>query len=619
MKTLKIYSLLLLLAVLSGCMDVIDKPDPNSAGSYIWDSEEMATLYLDKLYLDNLPGARWGSNMTTTDEAYGLSPTLFLYGRATVSSAESYSQAWWAGLRRINIMIKEVNEVSTLPEATKNRLIAQARFLRAVKYWELVRLYGGIPILRKPLDPLLDDLDVPRSTTAACVAFIVEDLDFAIANLPMYWDTPVENFGRLTKAAAMAYKGRVLLHVASPMFCERDAYTADNGQTIEAFKLPEATIKARWEAAYAANKVAWDSLTANGYGLLDDFGRLFTTPAVENKEAVMVRLYTGINYTHGWEAALRPYSEGGSGDYINPMMELVNAFSTREGLRITDAGSGYEATYYWLNRDPRFYHTLAYNGGLWNMGAKTNRKQWVYFNTSEEGGRISQTGFYCRKAADSTLARENLSRGKIAWQEIRMAEVLLNLAESANELYKADGSHPGEAATLVRQLRQRAGILPGDGSYGVANQAPDGFNDYGEYMLDVIMNERQVELAFEDHRYWDMRRRMMYTRDLSPRTPKLNGQRRTGLRIFTKDMTAAGIAAFEAIKDTLTLTKDNYLTYFRAGVPRTFDYDRNQGIDGVNYLPGYYFMPISPDMFSNSTKLVQTLGWGYGTFDALAE
>lgn len=619
MKHVNILCYALLLVVLTGCMDVIEKPNPNSAGSYIWDDEEMATLFLDKLYLDNQSGARWGANMTTTDEAYGLSPTVFLYGKALVSSAETYNNGWWSALRRINIMIREMQNESQLPNVSKNWLIAQARFLRAVKYWELVRLYGGIPILKKPLDPLLDDLDVPRSSTAACVAFIVEDLDFAIANLPMVWERPVENYGRLTKGAAMSYKGRVLLHFASPMFSERDAYTANNAQSIAATSLPDATIKARWAAAYTANKIAWDSLRANDFELLASFDQIFVTPAATNKEAVMVKMYTGVNYAHGWENSLRPYSEGGSGDYVNVLLDLVKAFGMKDGSHIDDPASGYEATYYWMDRDPRFYQTIGYNGGPWNMGIKTNRKQWAYYKTVEEGARIPQSGFYCRKAADPSLKRDEISKGKIAWIELRMAEVLLNLAESANELYRLDGSHAGEAADLIRQLRQRAGIESGDDGYGVANLAPTGFENYANYLLDVIMNERQVELAFEDHRYWDLRRRLMYTRDLSPRTLKLNGQRRSGLKFYTKDMSVPGLAAFEAIKDTLTLTKENYLDYFRAAVPREFDFDRNAGIDGVNYLPDYYFMPINPDMFSNSTKLKQTLGWGYGNFDPLAE
>jgi starch-binding outer membrane protein, SusD/RagB family len=619
---MKKYNILFLSAILFsfvGCMDVIDKPDSNSAGSYIWDDVDMATLYLDKLYLDNLPGQSWGGNMTNTDEAYGLSPTEYLYGLASISMADGYSSDWWSKLRRINIMIKEMNESSTLPESDKNRLLGQARFLRAIKYWQLVRLFGGVPILDEPLDPLIDNIDVPRSTTAQCVDFIVSDLEFAAKTLPSVWETANDNFGRLTSGAAMAYKGRVLLHFASPMFCERDSFTADNNQFIPAYKIPDSSIKARWQAAYQANRIAYDSLIAQGYALQSDFGNIFTTPAISNTEAVMVKLYTGSNYSHSWELSIRPYSEGGSGDYINPTWELVKAFPMNNGKSISDASSGYDEKFYWIDRDPRFYKTIAYNGGSWNMGAKISRKQWVYYKTAEEGSRIPASGFYCRKAQDPSLTKDNLSHGTIAWIEIRFAEVMLNLAESANELYKIDGSHAGEAAGLIRALRARAGIVSGDGNYGVENSAPSGFNNYGEYMLDLIMKERQVELAFENHRYWDLRRRMMYTRDLSPKTLKLNGIKRTGIKIYTKDLSAAGLTAFESIKDTINLTKANYYNYFRATVIREFDFDRAQGINGIKYLPDYYFMPINPDMFSNSVNLLQTIGWGYGTFDPLAE
>ncbi|MDP4276696.1 MAG: RagB/SusD family nutrient uptake outer membrane protein [Bacteroidota bacterium] len=620
-NTSMLLSVSLLLMVLYGCMDVIDKADPQSAGSYIWDNTDMATLYLDKLYLDNLPGAAWGGNMNDTEEAYGLgiSSSKCLYGKADINMSVVYSDDWWSKLRRINIMITEMTNESNLSETLKNQLLGQARFLRAIKYWELVRVVGGVPILAKPLDPLMDELDVPRSSTAQCIAFITADLDFAAKVLPARWEKTDADFGRLTSGAAMAYKGRVLMSFASPMFCERDSFTGDNGTFIAAYNIPDASLKARWEAAYTANKIAYDSLLANGYGLMSNFGNIFTTPAVSNPEAIMVSLYTGKNYTHNWESVIRPSSGGGAGDYVNPTWNLVKAFPMINGKRIDEAGSTYDSLYYWINRDPRFYYTIAYNGGTWNFAGSTSRKQWSYYKTAEEGSRIPVSGFYCRKASDPTLTKDNLSKGSIAWIEIRFAEVVLNLAECANELYKLDGSHAGEAASLIGLLRARAGIEAGDGFYGISSSTPAGFGSYGEYMLDVIMNERQVELAFENQRYWDLRRRMMFTRDLTSRTHKLNGMKRTGLRLYTQKLTEQGLAEFAAIKDTLTLTKSNYYTYFRVAGIKVFDYDATAGINGLHYLSGYYFAPIQTSMFSNSTALKQTIGWGYGTFDPLAE
>lgn len=614
-------------------MDVIEKPDSSSAGEYIWDDFVMAEMFLDNLYLDNLPGAEWGGNITSTDEALGTGASNFLWGLSGVEAATTYSSDYWAQMRRINLMIQEMNNRSSLPEDQKNMLVGQARFLRAIKYWNLVRLYGGVPILNKPLDPVLDDMDVPRSTTAECVKYIVDDLDFAIASLPANWaevDNTNSDFGRLTKLAAMAYKGRVLLHFASPMFCERESYTGANYETIEPFSITAASRQERWQEAYSANKIAYDSLKARGFRLLENWNDIFITPALTNPEAIMLRLYTGLNYVHTWEHSIRPYSMGGRGHNINPTIEMSEAFLMADGKRTFDETSGYDPKFYWIDRDPRFYGTLVYNGSTWDMAGTNSRKQWIYDGTPEEAGNLPYTGFYCKKAQDRSLTRDNILRGRTAWIEIRMAEVMLNLAEAANET-----GHSNEAIELVREIRQRAGILVGDGSYGVPSSLS------GIDLLDVIMNERFIELAFENQRYWDLRRRMMYTKDLSPNTKKLNDTRRRGWEIWTMvypnptdpgnsfDMLDSLImtdAKGVAMRDTLVLTKANYYHYFDPDL-KTFDLNRMGNPSpsnprsslGIKYLPGYYFMPIGTTLFSNSTKLIQTIGWGFGTYDPLQE
>jgi len=351
---------------------------------------------------------------------------------------------------------------------------------------------------------------------------------------------------------------------------------------------------------------------------------------MSNTEAVMVRLYTGVNYMHNWESSIRPYSMGGYGYNINPTIELSEAFLMADGKRTFDITSGFDSSFYWLERDPRFYGTLVYNGATWDIDGTSSRKQWIYDGTPEEDGSLPYTGFYCRKAQDPVLTRENLGRGHIAWIEIRLAEVMLNLAEAAKEVGK-----PNEAIGLIRDIRQRAGILVGDGSYGVSSSLS------GVELLDVIMNERFIELAFENQRYWDLRRRMMYTRDLSQTTKMQNNTRRTGWEIWTMvypdphnpnnsfdmlDSLLMTDARGTARRDTIVITKSNYYYYFDP-VLKTFDLNRMGNPNpanprsslGIKYLPDYYFMPIGTTLFSNSTLLLQTIGWEFGTYDPLQE
>jgi starch-binding outer membrane protein, SusD/RagB family len=618
---MKNYRILLFLVLLSftSCMDVIDKPNISTIGDDMWNNYEIAQMYLDELYANSLPASSWGVNMNNTDEAYGSSATDLLYGSASIGTESSYSTTFWHRIRYINIMLEEMPRLSTLSQDEQSILLAQARFLRAVEYWQIVRMYGGIAIQTKAIDINTDEDNLPRATTKECVDFIISDLDYAASKLPDSWitgDPTNANLGRLTRLAALAYKGRVLLHFASPMFTERDAYVSNDGTSIAADSIAHESKVARWDSAYKANKYAYDELVAKGYGLMPSFSDASTVEALTNTEAVMVRLYTGRSYTHNWDARIRPTSQNGTGHNINPAWELATAFPTKEGKGIYETGSGYLDKYYWINRDPRFYKTLVYNGMVWDISTTTNRKQWCYVGTNSETS-IPFSGFYCCKGQDKTLTADNLSLGKTDWKEIRLAEVMLNLAESALET-----GHMDETVTLVRAIRKRAGILEGtDASkaYGVAD------NLTYIKMLDLLMKERLIEFAFENQRYWDLRRRMMYTRDLSPTTLKLNGTRRRGVDnsvSSTKKMPDNVTLVKTWLltnKDTLTLTTTNYYNYFLSFFLKKLDNNPNVTSLGINYKPDYYFLPIPDNMFLNSSATLQTLGWSSGTFDPIKE
>jgi starch-binding outer membrane protein, SusD/RagB family len=613
MKTIKYWTIILLLPLcFSSCMDVIDKPSVSTISDDMWNNYEISQMYLDNLYVNSLPSIGMLDNCNQTDEAYGNSATYFLYGAATVGTDNSYSTGFWHRIRYINLMIGEMTRLSTLSQAEQNQLLGQARFLRAIEYWQIVRLYGGIPIQTKAIDVNVDEDDIPRSSTKACVDFIISDLDFAASALPADWtanDPSRTNYGRLTSLAAKAYKGRVLLHFASPMFTERDAYTSNDNTEIAAFSISDSSKTARWDSAYTANKVAYEQLIANGYALNPSFSATFTTEAYLNSEAVMVRLYTGgTNYRHSLESVIRPSSLNGTGYNVNPCWELVKAFPTIDGKNIYAVGSSYQDKYYWLDRDPRFYNTLVYNGMIWDISTTTGRKQWCYVGTNSEP-TLTYSGFYCRKGQDITLTADQLNNGKTDWMEIRLAEVMLNLAEAANETNRTD-----EAVTMIRLIRQRAGILQGadpNTEYGVSNSLSK------TDMLDLIMKERFIEMAFENQRYWDLRRRMMYTRDLNATTLKLNGTRRKGL--IVAPLSTAKRTYLNASKDTMTLNTSNYYQYFVPFLLRSMDNNTNIASLGINYRPDYYFVPLPAAMFLNSDLLLQTLGWSAGTFDPLVE
>jgi hypothetical protein len=595
------------IVVFTSCEAVLDKHDLNVLDEQIWDDEDQATLYINNLYVHNMPQEQFGENAGLSDEMFSSasSSTDLLYGFTTPSDINAvtvFHKTRYELIRRINISIEGLAG-SSIEESIKAPIVGQALFFRAWRYWELVKHYGGVPIVNYVQDPYKEDLNVPRSKTSEAINAIVADLDEAIAKLPLDW-VLTEDKGRLTSGAAAAFKGRVLLAWASPMF------NPDNKQD-------------RWQRAYDANLQAIDLLSQMSVprALHSDFDAVFTTDVMNNAEAIIFARYSldaGTDYTHGWEGSVRPPSGGGNGSTA-PTWELVKAFPMANGKLIAEPGSGYDSTYFWQNRDPRFYATVGYNGSEWNMTGREETNLWCFRPNVKENNRVPATGFYNKKATDPSISREDVGQTSTAWIELRYAEVLLNFAECANELGKT-----GEALEKIRSLRERAGIEPGGGEYGISDAVTQ--ND----LRQIIMIERQVELAFENKRYWDLRRRKMFREDLGQYVKKLNGTQRHG---FT--YTALGGMGNEIKDETspyfgqlrmdtalalghLDLNDEaSYTQYIRI----TFkNMDKYSGQDiNINYLPLYDFFAVPSSMMEKSPAVEQTVGWINGTFDPLAE
>lgn len=599
MKKNIIYLIALFVSAIS-CNDVLDKQNLNVLGEDIWDVETQAEAAVNRLYLDNMPDMSLAENAGFTDENFSSSDTYtgFLYGfvgSGNPSSKIYLERADYTDLRVINNVIKGLKS-SSLSAPTLNNLIGQAYFFRAWKHWELVKMHGGIPLIKTILDPFYDDLDIPRSTTKECIDFIVSDLDAAIDGL-----VSVSNSGRITKGAAAAFKGRILLAWASPMF------NPDNKED-------------RWQLAYAANTKAKAILDSAGFGLNPSFSTIFTKNPTLNKEAILYHAFDNADYSNDWESKARPVSGGGSGSNA-PTWELVKAFPMADGKAITDPSSGYDSIYYWRNRDPRFYATIGYNGCTWDMaGSKgVTNKVWTFYLTTTENRRSPSSGFYCRKASNPLIDYDLVSSCNTAWLEIRYAEVLMNLAECANEV-----GNGAEAISLMGEIRDRAGIDAAD-NYGLGSSTDI------VTIREQVMRERQIEFAFENKRYWDIRRRKLFTQAVGPNMPMLNGTKRHGLNIKpkgswgTKRVTSGDYKGWRAI-DTAA-----YLGYI--DIDRPGDYEKyfvveykdldaldSYGNNAVfNYNSAYYFLGISTSFLEHSPAVEQTIGWVNGTFDPLAE
>lgn len=595
-KTIKTTLLVLGSLLFIQCTDVLDKTDlGNITEDLVWNDPILATLNVNRLYQTANTGWSAGAS-TLSDDSAGRNNTM--YGRLTDNSNTSYVGGY-SNIRDANIILDGLDS-GTIEDVDKNPLIGQALFFRAFAYWRLVTTYGGVPLVLKNLG-LTDELEIARSSTTETVAQILSDLDAATATgfLPDSYDNG--NYGRITKGAAMAFKGRVLLHFASEHF--------DPDQN-----------KGRWQAAYDALIAAKVNLDANGKGLHPSYADLWFDDSNGNPEAIWTRLYNS-DAEHNRDRQVRPFQPGiGGGRSDNATISLLDSYPMKDGKKISDNTSAYtyDPVLLWNDRDPRFKATLTWNGDIYPLVVEapfqTNDFIWAFqegVTNTEANAQITYTGFYNRKAIDPTIPFNE--RSTTQWIEMRYAELLLNIAEAANEIGKG-----GEALNILYAIRERAGIENGDGRYGL----DAGLEGNVSAMRTAVLVERRIEFAFEAKRSNDLRRRRLYS--------TLTGTERKGYYI-TRTAAFDALTGGSILENRMNLESQIstgsidlndpavYQTYFTTEVYSIEENSDIPGQDGtdINYQDKYYFFDIHEAILNRNPLLLQTNGWPGGTFNPL--
>lgn len=347
--------------------------------------------------------------------------------------------------------------------ASLNWYIAEAHVARAYYYSELIKMYGGVPIVEQTQQQSGGAL-VERSSYDACVEYIVKEIDGWKDQLALNWDADNTREGRFTLGAALAIKARTLLYAASPL------HNPSND-------------RAKWvRAAEAANELI--SNTNLSYTLDGDYEALFRGGnSLSSKEAIYI-VRRAANNT--METNNYPIATSGGKSGVCPTENLVSAY---EWIGEPDPADPY------ANRDPRLAASVVTNGSTWNGRVIA---QGAGETDDMARANASKTGYYLKKFLTDGL---NLTQGQTAqhnWIAYRYAEVLLNYAEAVNEAWgptTVPAGFPMSAAEALQQVRDRASVsLP-----AVAAGTVDSFRK-------AVKHERQVELAFEDHRYWDLLR-----------------------------------------------------------------------------------------------------------------
>lgn len=606
-----------LIAVLfiNSCNDdfVNTQPLDQLAETAVWTDGSLAEAFVSEIYagLGN-GGFDEQMNASLTDE------TMFTHpGRNITTITESRSNSanpgWINGtlswqqmylrIRAANLALSNLEAPQFNNPTLVDRLKGEAKFMRAYYYQQLLRYYGGVPIVDKPYK--LDDTDflAERNSYEACVNFIVKDCDEAAALL----DGKTLVAGRASKAAALALKARVLLYAASDL---HDIPTAKaKSSVIAAYAKPELVgyvsgdRKARWEKARDAAKAVLD---LPGYGFqLGLSAPAAQADAVSNymnaslsrnggeKELIMARYFINAKQEGGGRQGLF----NGPNGYHNwagntPIQLMVDDYEMMDGSKFDWNNPAHAAAPY-TDRDPRFYASILYDGAGWkprtsDVAAKdpANQIQTGTYEVMNGSNKVphfgldtrkssvedwngSYTGYYARKFIDPNPAIVDQNTWQqVPWPTLRYTEAIFNYAEALIEL-----GDDATARTWLNKIRFRAGM--------------PALTESGDALKQRMRNEKRIEMYLEEQRYHDTRRWMI--------APTTLGRKANGINING------------------TLKAGKNVTLYKYD-PSNYDYtykvfEIDPGKENRAWLDKQYYLPIHRDEMNRNNKLVQNPGY----------
>ena len=474
----KIIYILVAILALNSC-DVLDmKPLDKVSDADVWEDSALIELYVNASY--NSINHEFSQHMLSdaSDETYCIHNWANFWviqkGEMTsdnvtgISEKINYWKSAYSNIRTINVFFDRIDDAPVETDL-KNRMKGEMKFIRAWIYANLIWRYGDVPLITD-LFELNQDYKVKRDSYSDCVDFITKELDEAMTWLPA--KSSSETLGRATGDACKALKARVLLYAASEQ----------NNPSHS---------KEKWEAAAEATKAVLDA----GYSLGNDYQSVFLE---DNDEIIFARYFTQANSTDFMLFNGRNGSNGWTGE--NPTQNLVNAYEMTNGelpylneelpLKINPA-SGYDETNPYAGRDPRLDASILHDGSMW-AGRET--ETWHGGLDSPESSigswNASKTAYAFKKFMVESIPPSGSSvKPENPWIFFRLAEFYLNYAEIMYELGNEE-----QAREYVNKVRARQSV----------NMPP--VTASGEKLRDKIRNERRVELAFEGHRFFDVRR-----------------------------------------------------------------------------------------------------------------
>lgn len=466
-KYLSIIAAALLMGSFSSCSDFLDRyPLEELSDESFWKTEKDAEMAVSNLY-NVLPTWDVDEAINSDDAVHGIKWAAGNQSKGVYDPADYGWSGEYGYIRQANLVLEKIQEMDLSEDAYK-KLEGQARFFRAYTYFTLIRSFGAVPYIDKPLE-LTDVENITRTPKDEVYAKVMEDFDIAIANLPVQWDET--NSGRITKGAAMAMKARAALYYNN---WETAMTEAKNVMDLGQYELYDKDNTGRYKELF------WE--VADG---CDEFIL-----------SVQFNAPTRTHYLIGWEC-FPTLGWGG----LNPTQSLVDAFEDINGAPITSEASVYDPTNPFANRDPRLEVNVLHDGEtMYGVTIKVAPLSSSGNTGIGQHGDATATGYYQQKWLDPSIDPQSTGwdMGK-DWVVIRYAEVLLTYAEAKNELSPLDPS----AFDAVNQVRRRVGMPD------LQNTDPTKPTYCGtqDDLRKRIWNEWRVEFALEGgKRQWDIRR-----------------------------------------------------------------------------------------------------------------
>lgn len=460
---------------LTSCHDLLEKdPTDSYSETVAWSSESSLDMYVTYLYKP-LNGLSNFSSLSLTDGYTDLvkygngvpqtwsAHNKILLQQNTITSDNNPMSSWglYTDIFRENVFLRDAGIYgSKFSEDFLNIRIAEIRFIRAVNYARMIRIFGGV-ILRDETNGVDSEgqKDKARATEAESWDFVLKDLEFAARHLPKEWDSKWD--GRLTKGAAYAYMCRTALFAK------------------------------RWDVAITA---ADEIKKLNKYDLMDNYEDVFKVAG--NKEIIFSIAYKIPDMPHYFDRYFAPDGKQGIRRAV-PTSELVDSYDMADGTPFSWSGSMANDPY--VGREPRFYASIIYNGATWK-----EKKIYTYVDAENgfasyrdnmnPGEKQTVTGYFIRKYLQENNVDFDDKGSDQFWIEMRYAEVLLNLAEALAE--QDYSKNQDDALEALNEVRKRVSL-----PQRTAEEAPD-----KDSFMKLLRKERICELAFEGFRYWDLRR-----------------------------------------------------------------------------------------------------------------